>query len=440
MATITTTSTKPQRSVVVHSFTNGLLDPGQEMLGPVEDGGTIIANTAPGCWGPMITPSLRGGHEVTRPVAVAGAEPGDGIAIRIRDITVTSTATSSGHDSSPEGFCLGDPYVAARCPTCDALWPATHLDGIGQDAVVCDVCGNPVKPFEVVHGYTVVFDDARTVGVTVPQEVANRIARNAHHYAALPDESAQHPILAYAVADLAAVMVRMRPFLGQLGTTPSHPLPDSHNAGDFGAFLVGAPHEYALTAEELAQHKTDGHMDIDAVRPGAILVAPVKVPGGGVYMGDMHAGQGDGEIAGHTMDVAGSVTLQVNVIKDYPIDGPVLFPLLEDLPPMARPFSAEEKIRAERLAAEWGIGALEASAPVSVIGTAATMNDAIVNGLERAAVLLGMTVPEVRNRATITGAIEIGRNPGVIQVTFLAPLSRLDAVGLGDIAREQYDL
>ena len=38
------------------------------MLGPIENGGTIIANTAPGCWGPMITPRLRGGHEVTKPV------------------------------------------------------------------------------------------------------------------------------------------------------------------------------------------------------------------------------------------------------------------------------------------------------------------------------------------------------------------------------------
>jgi formamidase len=388
----------------------------------------------------MITPSLRGGHEVTRPVYVHGAEPGDGIAIRIRDITVTSAATSSGHDSSPEGYCLGDPYVAARCPTCDAIWPETHLEGIGQDAVICNVCGNPVKPFEIVHGYTVVFDDARTVGVTVPQDAANTIGRNAYHYAALPDESAQHPILAFAPADLAAVMVRMRPFLGQLGTTPSHAIPDSHNAGDFGAFLVGAPHDYALTAEELAQHKTDGHMDIDAVRPGAILVAPVKVPGGGVYMGDMHAGQGDGEIAGHTMDVAGSVTLQVEVVKNYPIDGPVLFPLLDDLPPMARPFTPEERARAERLASQWGMDELEASAPISVIGTAPTMNEAIRNGLERAATLLGMTVPEVRNRATITGAIEIGRDPGVIQVTFLAPISRLDAVGLGDYAREQYNL
>ena len=49
-----------------------------------------------------------------------------------------------------------------------------------------------------------------------------------------------------------------------------------------------------------------------------------------------------------------------------------------------------------------------------------------------------MTVPEVRNRATINGAIEIGRAPGVIQVTFLAPLSALDAAGIGKFAREQY--
>jgi formamidase len=433
-------SAKPQRSVVVQGFTNSVLDPAAPMLGPVENGGTIIANTAPGCWGPMITPRLRGGHEVTQPVYVEGAEPGDGVAIRIRDITVTSIATASGHDSSPAGFCLGDPYVAARYPTCNEVWPETHVEGIGQDAVKCDKCGNPVKPFEIVHGYTVVFDDTRQIGLTVSKQAAETIARDAAHYAALPDQSVQHPILTFAPADLIGVMVRMRPFLGQLGTTPSHAIPDSHNAGDFGAFLVGAPHDYALTAEELARHKTDGHMDIDAVRPGAILVAPVKVRGAGIYMGDMHAAQGDGEIAGHTMDVSGSVTLQVEVLKNYPIDGPVLFPLLEDLPPLARPFSTEERGRAERLATAWGMSGIEDLAPISVVGTAANMNDAIDNGLQRAATLLGMSVPEVRNRATINGAIEIGRAPGVIQVTLLAPLSKLDAVGLGGYAREQYNL
>ena len=50
-----------KRSLIVEGFTNSVLDPNKPMLGPVENGGTIIANTAPGCWGPMITPRLRGG-------------------------------------------------------------------------------------------------------------------------------------------------------------------------------------------------------------------------------------------------------------------------------------------------------------------------------------------------------------------------------------------
>ena len=433
-------NTPSRRSIVVSEFTNSVLDPDAPMLGPVENGGTIIANTAPGCWGPMITPALRGGHEVTRPVFVEGAEVGDGVAIRIRDITVTSIATASGHDSSPEGFCLGDPYVAGRCPVCDTVWPETHVEGIGQDAVKCNTCGNAVTPFAIVHGYTVTFDETRSVGLTLPKAAAEEIAHNANHYSALPDQSRQHSILTFAPSDMPGTLVRMRPFMGQLGTCPSMAMPDSHNAGDFGSFLVGAPHEYAITAEQLVQHKTDGHMDIDAVRAGAIIVCPVKVRGAGVYLGDMHAGQGDGEIAGHTMDVAGSVTLQIEVVKNYPLDGPVLFPLEEDLPPMARPFSAAEKAKGQRLAAKWGVAEIEPLAPISVIGTAANLNLAIENGLARAAKLLGMTVAEVRNRATVNGAIEIGRAPGVIQVTFLAPLSRLDVVGLGDYAREQYNL
>src|SRR5665213_4275165 len=91
-------STAGAETVFVNEFTDGLLDPALPMLGPVKDGGHIVANTAPGCWGPMITPAIRGGHEVTRPIAVAGAEIGDAIAIRIREIKVTSIATASGND------------------------------------------------------------------------------------------------------------------------------------------------------------------------------------------------------------------------------------------------------------------------------------------------------------------------------------------------------
>lgn len=422
---------------MVSELTDGILDPAKPMLGPVTSGGTIVGNTAPGCWGPMITPKIRGGHEVTVPVYVAGAMPGDAVVLRIRDINVTSFATASGHDRWVEGHFLGDPYAAPRCPNCGTLYPDTYVEGIGQQAVRCVKCNTPVTPFQIVNGYTVVFDETRQVGVTVPQEAAERIARSANQFAALPESSVQHSILTYAPHDLVGLSARLRPFLGQLGTTPAVRMPDSHNAGDFGSALIGAPHEYAITVEQL-ELRTDGHMDIDAVRPGAILLAPVKVPGAGIYFGDMHALQGDGEIAGHTMDVSGTVTLEVELLKGRTLEGPVLFPLLEDLPPLARPFNEAEKERAQRLAAKWGIEKLEEAAPISVIGSGPDLNKATQVGLSRAAELLSLTVPEVMNRATITGGIEIGRHPGVVQVTFLAPLSALEKAGLLPFVQEQY--
>ena len=427
-------------TVFVDQFTDGILDPRKPMLGPVRDNGYIVGNTAPGCWGPMITPGLKGGHEVTQPVAVEGAEVGDAIAIRIKDITVTSLATASGNDRVVAGDrFLGDPYVARRCPKCDIMYPKTSVKGIGRTAIRCTNCGEEISPFTFTNGYTIVFDSNYSVGVTVDRKAAEKIARQAGQYSSVPAHSVQHPILTFAPHDLVGLVARLRPFMGQLGTTPAIPMPDSHNAGDFGSFLINAPHEYGITAEQL-ENRTDGHMDIDAVRTGAILVCPVKVPGGGIYMGDMHALQGDGEIAGHTADVAGAVTLQVHLLKGLKIEGPILFPVLEDLPFLARPLSEEEKKRAEYVAKLWGMAALEKAAPVSIIGTGPNLNAATDNGLARAVKLFDMTLPEVLNRATITGAIEIGRHPGVVQVTFRVPLDRLARLGLTSFIKDQYGI
>ena len=84
--------------------------------------------------------------------------------------------------------------------------------------------------------------------------------------------------------------------------------------------------------------------------------------------------------------------------------------------------------------------AVEESAPISVIGSGADLNKATETGLQRAGGLLGMSVDEVMNRATITGAIEIGRHPGMVQVTFLAPLAALERAGLLALAVEQYGI
>ncbi|KXG43002.1 acetamidase/formamidase family protein [Tepidibacillus infernus] len=430
---------KGLETVFVNTFTNGVLDPNKPMLGPVKDGGHIVANTAPGCWGPMITPALLGGHEVTQPVYVEGAEVGDAIAIRIKSIRPTSIVTASGNEKAIEGRFLGDPFVAAQCPECGTYHPETKIEGIGPKAIRCVNCGADVTPFIFTNGYTLAIDTNRGLGITLHKEAAERIAGDGNHYMAIPGNSIQNPIVTFAPSDIVGAVTRLRPFLGQLGTTPARPFPDSHNAGDFGSFLLGAPHEYAMTPDQL-EDRTDGHMDVNRVRENAILICPVKVPGGGVYLGDMHAMQGNGEIAGHTADIAGIVTLQVQVLKGLSIQGPILLPVEEDLPYLAKPFTAEEKEKAKQMADFWGLESIEETAPISFIGTGSNLNEATDNGLNRAAKLLQMTVPEVLNRATITGSIDIGRHPGVVTVTFLAPIDKLEKIGLVELIKTHYSL
>lgn len=426
-----------KQTVFVNDFTDGVLDPSKEMEYIVKDGGRIIANTTPGCWGPMITPALKGGHEVTKPVYVEGAEVGDSIVIHIESIEVTSIATASGSDAPVDGRFVGDPFVAGKCPQCGAVNPETYIQGIGQEAIRCKECDADVTPFVFTNAYTMAFDEKKSVGITLNKEGAEKVAHQAKEYMNTPENSIQNPIVTFAPHDLVGTVARLRPFLGQLGTTPARAFPDSHNAGDFGQALIDAPHDYRITKEQL-EDRTDGHMDVNRVREGAVLICPVKVEGGGVYIGDMHAMQGNGEIAGHTTDVSGIVTLRVEVMKGLTIDGPILLPVEEDLPYLAKPFTEKEKQDAWKLAKKWGVTEIEESYPLSFIGTGANLNEATDNGMQRAAKLLGITVAEVMNRATITGSIDIGRHPGVVTVTFLVPKKYLEEKGLLRLVSDFY--
>lgn len=424
--------------VGVYEYSGGIIGPGIAPAATIRNGGTIRTGTPPGCWGPMITPKFQGGHEVTRPVMVEGAEIGDAVAIRLKKVRVTSLATSSGVMEFVDGRYLGDPFVAKLCPECGTTSPASHIEGVGDDAVHCDICGAEVSAFRFSNGYVIVLDRENQVSLTVNKQVAESIAVNAKTNAAIPEHSDQHSILSLARADIVGLAARMRPFLGNIGTIPSRDLPDSHNAGDFGTFLIDAPHGYSFTQQELDEHKTDGHMDTNSVREGAILICPVKVPGAGIYMGDMHAQQGNGEIAGHATDVAGEVELQVEVIKGLHLDGPMLLQISEDLPFLAQPMTVAERSAVKALGQKYGQTDIEDNAPVTFIGSGATLNDATRNGLDRAARVTGLPYDEIMNRATIAGSIEISRLPGVVRVTFLCPTPILERMGILHLIREQY--
>ncbi|OON61257.1 acetamidase [Massilia sp. KIM] len=424
----------------VSTYTHGIIGPSQPMVGPLADGGRIVAGTPPGCWGPMITPAFQGGHEVTQPIAIEGAEVGDAVAIRIERMRVTSIATSSGVMQFVDGRYKGDPFVAKFCNACGTEHPVSHIEGIGEHAVRCSHCGAEVNAFRFSHGYVIVFDQDSQMSLTVNQEVADRLAGKAGLMSALPEAAQQHSILALARADIPGVAAPMRPFLGNIGTTPARDLPDSHNCADFGQHLVGAPHRYGMSKEELDAARTDGHMDTNSVREGAILICPVKVPGAGVYLGDMHAQQGNGEIAGHATDVSGETELSVEVIKGLAIDGPILLQNLDDLPPLARPLTPEQRRQVQALGERWGQREIEETGPITFIGSGPDLNAAVRNGLARAAAVTGLPYDEVLNRATINGSIDISRLPGTVRVTFLCPMPVLDRIGIGHLVRQKYQL
>ena len=439
--TVELTSDLAQDFVLVDRYTD-IVGPSNEMLGPVKDGGRIEYITVPGCWGPMITPSIRSGHEVTLPVRVEGAKVGDAVALYVETLEQTSRATTSGTHVGVEGRFISDPFVANICPTCrDAgrhfLYPDTYLDGIGESAVKCSACHSEVIPFHMVEGYTMVFDDAKDIGVTVAPARAEELARNAREWVALTEHSTQHPIVALGRADLVGTMTRCRISAGNLGSIPAIDLPSSHNCGDFGAFLVGADHEFAVTEEQL-EMRTDVHMDVDSVRQGSVVIVPVKVDGAGIYAGDVHAMIGDGEIAVHTTDIGARLVVRVDVIKGLELDGPILLPPVEDLPFLARPFTPDEVERGKALASANATSLEGPVLPVQVLGSGPFVNAAVDNAVARAAKLFGMTIDEVKNRSTISGAVDIGRLPGFVQLSLLVPRETLERLGIVALVEAQY--
>lgn len=94
----------------------------------------------------------------------------------------------------------------------------------------------------------------------------------------------------------------LRPFLGCLGVAPAA---DEARATTVPGFF-------------------GGNLDTPDIRPGTTVYLPVNAPGALLYLGDGHAVQGEGEIAGTAAEVAMNVTLRVDLIKGQRITTPRL--------------------------------------------------------------------------------------------------------------------
>jgi formamidase len=137
--------------------------------------------------------------------------------------------------------------------------------------------------------------------------------------------------------ELTGVTVKGDPFAGVVGVAPSHELMEDiaqreQALADAGAPVADRLPETAIPAAASSGLRTippreiGGNLDIRQLVAGSRITLPVHVEGALVSIGDLHFAQGDGEVCGTGIEVAGAVTLSLGVRTP---DRPVRLPSFE---------------------------------------------------------------------------------------------------------------
>jgi formamidase len=127
-------------------------------------------------------------------------------------------------------------------------------------------------------------------------------------------------------ASLPGVAIPADPFAGVLGVAPSHSSLERALARERALAVAGG-----LVAEEAAgsalpawaaaglrtipPRENGGNLDVRQLTAGARLLLPVEMPGALFSAGDLHFAQGDGEVCGSAIEIAGAVTVRFAVRK-----------------------------------------------------------------------------------------------------------------------------
>ena len=121
--------------------------------------------------------------------------------------------------------------------------------------------------------------------------------------------------------ELPGVAVPGDPFAGVIGVAPSHELRERFRSREEAIREAGGP-----VADDLSERafppvaaaglrtipprETGGNMDVRQLVAGSRLILPVEVEGALFSTGDFHFAQGDGEVCGTAIEIAGAVTVR----------------------------------------------------------------------------------------------------------------------------------
>ncbi|MFM1863163.1 MAG: hypothetical protein RLZ26_1685 [Pseudomonadota bacterium] len=116
--------------------------------------------------------------------------------------------------------------------------------------------------------------------------------------AALPERVKKMVVTTEGVVFSDRVTLPYEPFVGTMGVSPEIEAVSSLQPDYWG-----------------------GNMDLPDVAPGAVMYFPVQRAGAHFFIGDCHGRQGDGELCGVAVEMAATVTVQIDLIKGWSIPG-----------------------------------------------------------------------------------------------------------------------
>ena len=210
----------------------------------------------------------RGGHILTGPIYVEGAEPGDTLEIQVLDL---GTRVPYGiNNASQTSGVLGPGYAGNVGPFYSGSLGSDYPGRLPTTAPV-------IPPFGPVGNRNLIWT-AKVGG--------REVALFSDH-----------------------ITVPLGPFMGIMAVAPDSPL---------GAPGVTVPGVQSSTPPGIF----GGNMDVKDLTIGSTLFLPVFHPGGLFYTGDPHSAQGDGEVSGTAIEHSLTGVFRFVLHKGKSIPGP----------------------------------------------------------------------------------------------------------------------
>ena len=278
--------------------------------------GPALADTSDQKWQNRVEVGKQGAHCVDDPncfnryhpaiPAVARANPGDYIVIHSRDALDSDLTLDS----------IAEDVLAIDLNLVHPMTGPVHIEGAERGDVLA-VTLVDIEPDE--YGYTVIvpgFGFLRDV-YTEPYVVNWRLDRN------------------HATSDgMPGIAVPYEAFLGSVGVLPGEEEVAAWKAREAA---LGAAGGAALPPQPVGalpsavcgpegSHKDDclrtipprengGNMDVQQMQVGTTMLFPCFIDGCGLFVGDVHYAQGDGEVSGTAIETGAVVTLVTEIRK-----------------------------------------------------------------------------------------------------------------------------